>query len=444
MGTLNISSMDLHAVNVPVRRPAQAKPKPKRPKFRAPEVSRTKKCVLVISAASLILAAFVLPPANDAKQVRQIAPTVQTDGELAPAPLEAQPQRLLSSEIAASKIKQSGFQSRKKELEPLSQALPFAPSTASDVSIALNVLASYIQNGSPEQKQEATLRIGEYRREHLHLAICEQIRNNESPALAVFAELATQQKPDGAVDALIERLNSTQRKVYARSELIRALCQFVNDPKASTQLLTMLNMETISDRDLTWSQLGVQLPPAFVKLALQRVIKGDPDAASASQALARYGSTIQAAMQIVSEVEHSLTTGSQPTRTRVIQLLAGLNESATSARLRMLTSDTNDEVRAAALKALAGNPDNAEVVVTALQNDSSNRVKESCIDGLGSNPSPMALSELINLLSSDALRHHAKRALVLANKGKDLGWQDLEWRAWLENSNAQRLAETGR
>lgn len=438
MGTLNISSMDLRAVNVPVRRPAQAKPK--RPKFKSTPVSRTQKCVMLFSAVGLIAAAFILPPVTgDAEPVRKVASAAITEGST-PEQNVAPPQgqRLQSSDVAATKIGQMGTATRKKEMAPISDALPFAASTQSDVSIALVVLASYIQNGSAEQKQDAHLRIGVFRRELYHAALCDLIRNNESPALAVFADLVVQHKPDGGVDALIERLNSTKRMVYARDALIGALCHFAEDAKSSEEIMLLLNSKSDEDRSATWKHLGAQMPVSLVKIALDRVIQGSPDAQHAAQALGRYGSTVQQGMRLVADVEQQLMTGAQPVRVRLVEMLIGLDPNATASRLRILTSDPNEDIRAMSLKALAHDPNNTEVILMALRNDSSRRVKAACIDGLGATQNSMALSELISLLTDESLRHNAKRTLVMANNGTDLGWEEFEWRAWLEGADTQK------
>jgi len=399
---------------------------------------------MVLSAIGLFGAAFVLPPMTEPTPVRKVTTVTTAEGVAVQQEAEPKGQRLLSSDVATTKIGRSNTSGRKKELAPISEVLPFAPSTVGDVTIALSVLAGYIQNGSAEQKQEARFRVGEFRREHFHVALCDLIRNNESPALSVIAELAIQQKPEGGIDALIERLNSTKRRIYARDTLIGTLCHFADDAKAGAQIELLLNSKNDQDRDTTWSKLGAEMPASFVKIALERVILGTSDAQAAAQALGRYGSTMQPAMKIVAEVEPHLVSGAQPVRARLVEMLAGLNSNATAARLRMMTSDINEDVRATTLKALARNPENTEVVLIALRNDASNRVKAACIDGLGSASSPEALSEMITLLSDEVLRYNAKRALVLANNGTDLGWQDLEWRAWLEKSIALQRANSNR
>lgn len=422
MGTLNISSMDLRAVNMPARKPV----KNKRPKFTVRKISTAKKVMMVTGATGLLALAFLLPPAP-LQSASQETASVESVAQI-PA---REVKRVLSKDVAASKIALSS-ESQKKQLEPLSVALPFIPTTPSETAIALEVLANYALNGSAEQKEESRAWMAELRKENVMAALPALLRNHESPLLSVFAQLAERQRIPGADEAIIDRLNSTDKARYATSELVAALSAFKTNEKVVAYVESQLN-GPIENRIRAWQILSGDLSVQQTDLALTRVLDAEADCDAAALALARYAEGVQKSMQVIAKAE-SMLNQDKTRKIRYINLLAKLNPNITSSRLMMMASHPDVSLRAAAVKAMASDPNNTDTIANILRNDSDLIVRKSALAALSQIPSKAALTELAELLNDQALRADAKRALLSANNGKDLGWQEFEWKAWIENS----------
>lgn len=422
MGTLNISSMDLRAVNVPARKPV----KPKRPKFTVRKISTAQKFFMISGAAGLLATALLLPPAplqNSAESEALARPAVEL-----PA---ASVQRLSSQSVAASKVALESSIPAKKELEPLSLALPFSPTTPSETVIALEILANYAMNGSSSQKEEARAWIADLRKDNVCAVLPGMLRSHETPLLAVFAQVAGQNIVPGADEAIIDRLNSKDKARYATDELLTALTVFKQNPKVVQFVTTMLHGDE-SNRAKAWQFLGVEMSSEQVDLALHRYLNSESDADAAAQALSRLGTQSQKSSELIAKVE-SMPNLDIEKKIRFAGLLAKLDRGVASPRLNLMANDPDVSLRAAAVRAMAFDPDNTDTIAAILRNDSHLLVKQAAIAALSQIPSKAALTELAELLNDPSLRTEAKRALVSANKGNDLGWQEIEWKAWIEN-----------
>lgn len=427
MGTMNISSMNLRAVNTTASKPQGVKKK--RPKFTTKKVSTAQKIALSMGAAALLAAAFLLPPAP----LDHVLEGEKLEAAAAAVLPEQEVKRLSSSEVAKARISfQSAVVEKANGLEPLSVALPFAPTTPSETAIALQVLAKYAQSGSDEQKKEAQTWLVGIRKEYLNQALPSLLRTHETAALGFFAKIAASEKIPGAFGAIIDRLNSKAKLAFAQDELLKALTAFSTEPEVQAFFDTALDGEEPL-RSKAWAVMGEGMSEKHVQLALKRVMDGNGDWESAAKALGRYASTSQAAAQLLSAAQKNLNVSSQDQQIRFTYLLGEMDPSVATSRLRMLAIEQNEHVRAAAVQAMGKNPDNSEVIAGMLKQDESLLVKTAAIAALAQNPNEAAVQELITLLNNQNLRGLAKRALVAANKGNDLGWNDFHWQAWFDS-----------
>jgi len=393
-------------------------------------------------AVLLIVAALVIshvrsggPPPPEEAEVK-VLPAPQ-----APAAPTAAPAQSGTAQVARGPERSVpaalGAFSEPGALRPLQDVVAGAAVTPEQVDKRIETLLPYCAGPVAEERPEAYKLLVALGPE-LAARLPKLIETADNAALASYANAVRELKAVKAAPALIARLDDQAKPAVAQSEMLQALAS-LDDPTAREYMLSaMKGGKKALRRDDVWEVLGAGMDQAQLECAFQTVTGGGPEASLAAKALGRYGSARDKAGPLAQRIQQTLYQASGKGKLALVQALAAMHPDAAGSTLAFQATDQDPEIRAAALSGLARDPLYVNSVVEALRQDKVPAVRLACARALAENPSELALPEFIAQLNDSQLRPIAHHALVMANKGGDLGTQDFVWRDWLAGRQGKR------
>lgn len=414
--------------------------RPPRRRFRPGALTPRQRLQLLGLGAVLLIGAFFIPfsceappPETAAFETAQVQPP--------PAPPPPPPPAALAPLFPASPAAAvgAGQADPRLALPPVKDAVMGGTVTPEEIKARVETLSRYANHPVAEQRKEAyegLLKLGP----ELVARLPGLIEKSVGAELDRYADAARELKAVNAAPVLITKLEAQDKRV-APYQLFRALAG-LDDPKARAYVLASLQGKTVVKPPLAWNEVGAGMDEAQVKHAVETVLGGGPESSLAAAALGRYGSTPEKAAPLVQRLQPLLEGKKGPAKVALVQALAGMEPMAAGGALTVLVADEDAQVRAAALAGLARHQLYSGMAVTALRNDRDPRVRLACARALAENPSEMVLPDLVNMLGDPQLHDIGRRALVLANKGRDLGRYEFVWRDWLEARKGRQPIET--
>ena len=313
-------------------------------------------------------------------------------------------------------------------LPPLADLLQNPAVSPEQIEARLSMLNTYFCEASPKEIKnafQALLDLGDGLVDRLP----KLIEQTNTAALTHYVNAARHFRAINTIPALIARIESRNRKAIALPEIFEALASF-EDPEVVAYLFNTLSSPEAERRQYAWKVLRPNFNAQQFDLVFKIASEGGPDCFPAAKALARHCYDHEKTTMTILRIEQALQEKHGKAKLALIEALCGIDAAASRAILAILSVDMDPAVRAAVMWGLVRNPTTVNIVQAALRSDSQNRVRAVCIQAFIAYPDESILTDLIGLLNTPELRGLAHRALVQANQGVDMGWQDFKWQSW--------------
>jgi len=394
----------------------------KRPKYAPGDGTPRQRAIMISVAIACLVGAFLIP--THEPSIDELGPE---EAKLQPAP--PAPPAPAQSARAASNTRNNP-PSSDSSLPPIHEVAMFSVNTPQEVDGRLATLSNYYtapRLADCEAAYKALTSIGDL----LVPKLPKLIETSTGPELTNYARAALDLKAVNTVPAMIARLHSPDRGAGAQKQMMAALSSF-DDPKAQEFVLEAMKGNTPVSSNFVWPALGEKMTEAQVNLAYDIVSNGKPGWEEAAGALGRYGSTQQSATPLVQRIQQEIQNKKGDARLAMMKAVAQMEPSTAANMLSFYISESEPAVRAVVFSALVRSAQHRSTAMEAARNDDSPQVRAAILNAFTESPSDDVLDFFVDLLANDDVAAIARRGLVMANKGVDLGSRRFAWQQWLK------------
>ena len=388
---------------------------------------------LLIGGLALIVAVIgftIFWPSSNDEELRphpsQAAQASQPPAsELQPNPAGAQANSAVNPRVNRAAFVDVALENGSREVQIIANQSVNSPA---DIDGYIQTISAFFTHAQPAARAEAYKSLLGLQ-DKLAQRLPKLIETAKGAQLAQFACLANEMKNVASAPALIQRLDAGE--FSGQYEMFSALASF-EDPVARSYVTSAMKRHAILRPATIWDALGATMSPEQAMLALETAAAGGDSALLAAAALGRYAATSDRAEPLVRKITPLLERKSGQAKIALVTVLGMLNPSDTEFVLNAEMGDPNPQVRAAATYALARHPRNAQKCLELLRTSSEPELKNAVLRGFSESPSTAVLDPVIELLENPEFKGIARRVLVNANNGNDLGQYNFVWKNWLK------------